>query len=248
MPEATTTVNAETWNAADATVDFSATLPVIELYQNFKLTAEQVEREATHHEGRGAAVRVAQGLSVQADKLVMFGSDADLTAQARPPVSAAANRLLPAAANPKAVGADDVWGDVFLAAANDALASLRNAGHYGPFALITTPAVEARARSFISGSTVSAIERLSSDIGFVAGAAALASGDAAQPVLIVSTGANAMDLVVADEDFALSFVRIDEAGMHEFRIAHRLALRLKIKASDPAEAGERGLARFDIAP
>ena len=39
VPEATTTVNAETWNAADATVDFSATLPVIELYQNFKLTA-----------------------------------------------------------------------------------------------------------------------------------------------------------------------------------------------------------------
>lgn len=230
VPDSTSTVNAETWDATTGTVDATSTIPMVEVYRNFRLRPEQVERETTLHEGRGAAIRVARELAIAADKIVLDGKATGLAVKTRPSPVTGQTALLPGSGTAvTAPGAGSSWAEKFIAAVQSALGRLRASGHYGPYAVITTPAVDASIRRLIDGSTVSTLEKLASDISFVGASAALAGVPANQthPVLLASVGANTMDLCVTDDDFQISFVRVDEDGLHEFRVSHRFVLRLK---------------------
>lgn len=209
------------------------TIPIVEIFAEFRLTAQQVEREDTYHEGRGLAVRLAHDMARAEDCLLLGLNKPDPVEAGRLwPKSVKVRdgafeglleRLVNSVIGPPGRRADKLVGDV-----EQALTTLRDHEFYGPYALVLTPVYFADARSPIPGSLVLPIDLIARDAEWILRSRLLE--DKANEVgagVVISIGGNSLDLVISDEDYAIMFVQVDPSGRYVFRVSHRLALRIK---------------------
>lgn len=221
------------------TVDEAATDPLIEIWVEFILTPQQVEKEMDLQSARTLAIRATNFLVKGQDTLIFQGQSAVendplfTSKRVRFRSGPAGNGLLNAplpedqiieipSADPK----QPVFRERTLRALTEGCARLKGRGQYGPFALILEDLPYGDAYAPLPNTLITAGDRIKciTASGFF-GTGTLPA-DPYPTGLLVSIGGNTMDLVVG-YDGTTTFLQEDEAGFYRFRVAKRFALRLK---------------------
>jgi uncharacterized linocin/CFP29 family protein len=229
MPEATT-VPADVIDPATMTVRDDAVLPLVELWVEFSLSGQQVEREAE----LGTAVTLASrasNLIAQAEDLLVFQGESARDAEVFDTVqgrgSPAAGLVAAAPSAVQVVSENGDFAERIVQGVTRACADLHGRGQYGPYALVLRTEQYADASSPLEKTLLMPADRLRPLVaqGFFATAAMPETTG-----LVVSVGGGAIDVAVAVEP-TVSFLQLDSNGQYLFRVFERFALRLKDKRS-----------------
>jgi uncharacterized linocin/CFP29 family protein len=257
----------EPTNAGLLQVNEAAVTEMIEVWVEFSLTKQQVEREAKLWTAAHLAIRAANLLAQGEDLLINQGNDVlkfnplflegRIRTRAGPgPVGLANRSSLPNSGNPDPkVGykgqvipvkfanpeepdpAKKTYGEKTFGAVGDAYAQLQGRGHYGPYALILPPRPNADTRRPLETTLIMPADRI---ISLVDGKFYGTGTLPEIPELLgvmLSWGGNAIDLVIG-RDATTAFLQEDTQGLYRFRVFERFALRDKNPSS-------RFLLRFD---
>lgn len=248
VPESSTSVPRGEFE--DGQVVRGVTVPIVEIYANFRLTGEQVEREESFGEGRNAAVNRARDLARAEDLLIFQGRWAlDDPATLPAGVVVRDRQMVAARIGDGLCGTDwDVvvppqggtalsrWGANTVAAVSDGTNVLNDNDFYGPFALVLKPRQLADTRTPVNDDSLlipyepirAQVDQFESTRTLPTWSVQHGGGDHDGDVgLVVSLGGESVDLAMSDPRYRLEFMQIDEAGMYVFRVSHRFALRIK---------------------
>jgi uncharacterized linocin/CFP29 family protein len=233
---------ARTATASALAVDEAAVTPLIEVWVEFALTRQQVEKEPELRTAVTLATRAAN-LLAQGEDLLVFRGDRDARTT---PLFAKARVRTRAGPGPEGlsnVGAledkdpkdgqvvevppslDDSsrYGENTFSGVSQAYSRLQARGHYGPYALAlqTTPYADAFAalRTTLI-MPADRIKPLVEDRFYGTGSLPSLLG------VLYSSGGNTGDLVIG-RDAVTAFVQQDTDGMYRFRVFERFALRDK---------------------
>lgn len=218
-------------------INEAATLPLIEVWVEFALTPQQVEREMEINTACTLARR-ATNVLIQATDLLIFQGQAAVTGD---PLFTA--RRVRVRSGPAGTGLVDVvqgagsqilevpavdaashrFGDRTFEAVTEGCARLVGKGHYGPYALIlhTIPYADTFAPLAVTLATPASLLEPMAGAGFY--------GTGTLPTLtglLIAVGGNSMDLVVG-RDATTTFLQQDAEGKYVFRVYKRFALRVK---------------------
>ena len=252
----TTTVNADRVEEGESSLRIdpnNETLPVFEIYAEFQLTAQQVEREDSHHEGRSSAVTLARFLARAEDSVLLHAYKDDAGGPLWPNLVRtrggnvekgliSASRDLDPVGVPHSDDHPNRYLDNVVEGVETAIKQLQDEEHYGPFALLLPPVAHADAKTPLPNTLVVPMDLIARDVETVGRSRLLEYSEGKEPLqagLVVSLGGNSMDLVVPNEDYDISFVQVDKDGLYVFRVNHRFILRLKRK---------KAVVRLEFAP
>ncbi|MCB1741766.1 MAG: hypothetical protein KDK91_15430 [Gammaproteobacteria bacterium] len=115
------------------------------------------------------------------------------------------------------------WASNLVEPVNNAIATLFSAEQYGPYALLTHPTKYADAQTPLENSRIKAVDLLPSDIQSFGGCRSLTENEG----LVIALGGNNIDVATPFSRYELGFLRVDDHGRNQFRLRHRLALRVK---------------------
>jgi uncharacterized linocin/CFP29 family protein len=235
------------------TVDEALTEPLIEIWAEFMLTAQQVKREDELMTAVTLATRVTNLLSQAEDALLLLGQAAIAGGATGPgglPIpqnSLFANNRVRWRSGPAGTGllgwdlpaiqAVDVaitdagppirYGENTFGAVEDAYARLQSNGHYGPYALVLPTRAYADAHAPLVNTLIMPADRIKPLV--TQGEMTHFYGTGTLPAhsgVMVSLGGNSMDLVVGMDAMA-AFMQDDTEGRCRFRVFERFVLRLK---------------------
>lgn len=243
-----TAVPSDTINTASPalSVDEGARTPLIELWAEFTLTPQQVEREGELMTAVTLATRSANLLS-QAEDVVIFQGQAAIDGVGGPKHPLFNGKKVQAKSGPAGVGllnaalavvnvpaiATATYGEKTFTAVASAYACLQSGGgglkqaHYGPYTLVLRTEPYADTFAPLAATLIMPADRIKPlmTAGFY--------GTGALPDLtgiLVSVGGNTMDLVVGT-DTTTAFLQEDAEGRFRFRVFERFALRIKDRSS-----------------
>jgi hypothetical protein len=245
--EEQTTITVDQFDPATGGVVPDEAVRIIEIYAGFRLTREQVGREATHHEARSAARARARALANGEDYMLLHGQspawvgstnqlslvrgvfvrdrrrmDADLTYFARHEIP------VPVNANNPPPGLNPYYGIHTVTAVESAIGHLRSTDNLGAYAVALQPMTLVDAKVPLAGRSVTPLTLFDRDVGSVDSSRVLGNApDDHVQGLVVSVGGNSMDLVMPDPEYQIEFLQVDPEGMHLFRLRHRFVLRIK---------------------
>jgi uncharacterized linocin/CFP29 family protein len=219
-------------------INEAATFPLVEVWVEFALTPQQVEREMELMTACTLAKRASNVLA-QATDLLIFQGDAacsgdplftDRLARVRSgPAGPGLVNAVAAGAEAQRIhvgaipAADHRFGDRTFEAVTEGRARLESQGHYGPYALIlhTIPYADTFAPLAVTLATPASLLKPIVGAGFYeTGTLPPLTG------LLISVGGNSMDLVVGC-DATTTFLQQDAEGKYVFRVYERFALRVK---------------------
>ncbi|ETW99956.1 MAG: hypothetical protein ETSY1_13070 [Candidatus Entotheonella factor] len=220
-------------------IDEAAIYPLIELWVEFSLTPQQVEKEMDIHTAWTLAIRATNFLSRAEDVLIFQGQTAALSdplfsggrvgyrsgpagtgllnAPLREDQTVTVRSLVPGV---------PIFRERTLSGVTEGCARLKKTGHYGPYALILHDIPYGDTFSPLSGTLIKAAERLRPmcKAGFY-GTGTLPANPSPTGLLI-DLGGNSMDLVHGKPAHP-EFLFDDAEGLYRFRVSKRFALRLK---------------------
>lgn len=238
-------------NAGLLQVNATAITEMLEVWVEFSLTKQQVEREEKMMTGVTLAIQAANLLAQGEDLIINQGNDVlgynplfldgrIHTRDGPGPVGLANRKSLPNNGEPDAntgyTGGvimvaftnqkESRYGEKTFGAAEEAYARLQGRGHYGPYALILPPKPNADTRAPLSNTLIMPADRIMSlvDNKFF-GTGTLPEIPELFGVML-SWGGNAIDLVIG-RDATTSFLQEDTQGLYRFRVFERFALRDK---------------------
>jgi uncharacterized linocin/CFP29 family protein len=237
-------------------VNEAAVTEVIEIWVEFSLTHQQVEREMTLSSAVTLATRAANLLAQGEDLLINQGDDVlkfnplfttgRIHTRAGPgPLGLANLKSLPDIENQVlpvgfADAAEKRYSEKTFGVVERAYVSLQGLGHYGPYALVLPPGPNADTRAPLKDTLIMPADRIVSLVdGRFYGTGTLPEIPDILGVML-SWGGNSIDMVVA-RDATTAFLQEDSEGLFRFRVFERFALRDK----DPTS---RFLLRFEQAP
>lgn len=254
------TVPSDTVDPQTMRVDQGAVTPLVEIWVEFSLTAEQVAAEKDLHTGVTLATRATNLLSQGEDLLIFQGKDAlnnglFKNKKIRIRGGPAGDGLLKSAEETIFIKPVDEasrkYGENTFAAVAKAYADLQGKGQYGPYALVLQTIAYADTYAPLKDTLVTPADRIKPLVtaGFF-GTGTLPGSNGANPDaplegVLLSLGGNTMDLVVG-VDATTAFMQVDDEGLYRFRVFERFALRPKdgtaivdlefaTKAAEPAE-------------
>lgn len=247
-------------------IDEALVTPLIETWIEFRLTAQQVEREADLGTACALAVRSANVLAQVQDAL-LFRGDAAPTAdplfarerigfRSGPAGSGLSNWPLGeeqiVSVRPLARGEADLdpplrdidsqrFGDRTFESVAEGYARLHRRGHYGPYALVLPTRVFADAHAPLPQTQLMPVGRIRSLLGAVH-----LYGTSTLPAtagLLLSLGGASFDLVIGRLP-RLRLLQQDVDGRFRFRVSERFAMRVRepgalIQLVFPAQAAEK---------
>jgi uncharacterized linocin/CFP29 family protein len=236
-------------------VNEAAVSEIIEVWVEFALTKQQVEREEDLATAVTLATRAANLLAQGEDLLINQGDDTiknnplftegRIHTRAGPGPRGLANvGSLPKPEEqiievPFTDPAERRYGENTFGAVESAYAFLQGGGHYGPYALILPPGPNADTRAPLKTTLIMPADRIESLVdGRFYGTGTLPEEPELLGVML-SWGGNTIDLVIG-RDAITAFVQEDNEGLYRFRVFERFALRDK----DPSS---RMLLRFQLA-
>jgi uncharacterized linocin/CFP29 family protein len=228
--------------------------PLIEIWTEFLLTAQQVTREDELMTAVTLATRATNLLAQAEDALLLLGQVAIAGRPAVPggpppiqPNPLFANNRVRWRSGPAGTGflgwalpATQVvnvpianagppvrYGENTFAAVEDAYARLQGNGHYGPYALVLPTRAYADAHAPLVNTLIMPADRIKPLVTH--GEMTHFYGTGTLPAdsgVMVSLGGNSMDLVVGMDAMA-AFMQDDTEGRCRFRVFERFVLRLK---------------------
>ncbi|ETW99957.1 MAG: hypothetical protein ETSY1_13075 [Candidatus Entotheonella factor] len=219
-------------------INEAAIFPLIEVWVEFALTPQQIEREMEIMTACTLAKRATNILTQATDLLIFQGDTAttgdplftDRRVQVRSgPAGSGLVSAIPEGASaqilqvPAVDAASHQFGDRTYEAVTAGCARLKSQGHYGPYALIlhTIPYADTFAPLAVTLATPASLLEPMMGAGFYeTGTLPPLTG------LLISVGGNSMDLVVG-LDATTTFLQQDAAGKYVFRVYKRFALRIK---------------------
>ncbi len=220
-----------------------ATVPLIESWVEFTLTAQQVKHEMDLMTAHTLATRAANFLS-QAQDLLLFQGDAARDKKSGSPLftqNKVRFRSGPAGTGLSYAPLDDDqivevlslepcqqrFGERTFEAVAEGYARLQDRGHYGPYALVLHTVPYADTYAPLPATLIMPADRIKPLVG-----AGFYGTGTLPPLtgLLLSLGGNSMDLVVG-QDATASFMQEDAEGRNHFRVSERFALRLKDKTA-----------------
>jgi len=222
-------------------VDEAATVPLIEIWVEYVLTPQQVEREMDIKAAETLAVYATRDLSAGQDTLIFQGDRAlkndplftskRVLYRSGPAGDGLFNADLPKdqiLKIPSITPGKPEYRQRTLEAVTRGIAILQEKGQYGPYALVLQDVPYGESHTSLPNTLITASDRLMmlTGDGFY-GTGTLPS----EPFfggLLLSIGGNTMDLVIG-YDSQSAFLQEDEAGLYRFRVTKRFALRLKIR-------------------
>jgi uncharacterized linocin/CFP29 family protein len=236
-------------------VNEAAITEMIEVWVEFSLTKQQVEREVKLSTAVHLAIQAANLLAQGEDLLINQGDDVRqfnplfldgrIHTRAGPgPVGLANRRSLPNNGNPPDDDADggqiidvgftdpakESYGENTFGAVGEAYARLQGRGHYGPYALILPPKPNADTRRPLATTLIMPADRIVSLVdGKFYGTGTLPEIPELLGVML-SWGGNTIDLVIG-RDATTAFLQEDTQGLYRFRVFERFALRDKNTSS-----------------
>jgi uncharacterized linocin/CFP29 family protein len=235
------TVPADTVDTQNMTVDQSAVTPLVEIWVEFALTAEQVAAEKDLHTAVTLATRATNLLSQGEDLLIFqgkdaFNNDSFKNNKIRVRGGPAGDGLLKSAEETIPIKPVDEasrkYGENTFAGVAKAYADLQGQGQYGPYALVLPTTAYADTYAPLKDTLVTPADRIKPLVtaGFY-GTGTLPGSNGANPDaslegVLVSLGGNTMDLVVG-MDATTAFMQVDDQGLYRFRVFERFALRPK---------------------
>ncbi len=220
-------------------IDEATVAPLIELWAEFALTPQQVEKEMELRSARTLAIRAAN-LVAKAQDIAIFQGQSAFTTTSLVADSQVEFRSGPAgtglmgAVDPEQTIAvasfdddDSDPGEQIFAAVTQGYAQLQNLGHYGPYALILESLPYADTFAPSPSTLILAADRIQPLVmsGFY-GTGALPGSSG----LLLSLGGDTMDLVLGKAPMT-SFLFEDDSGEFRFRVLTRFALRLKDRSA-----------------
>jgi uncharacterized linocin/CFP29 family protein len=228
MPDATT-VPADVIDPAAMTVSEDAVLPVVELSVEFRLTAQQVDAEATLATAQTLVTRAAN-LIAQAEDLLIFQGEQG----SRSPIfrivkarGSAGTGLLDASAETVDVehsgNGNGSYGEQTVRAVARGYSILQSNGQYGPYALVLRTEEYADTFEPLPNTLIMPADRIRPLMtqGFYGtGTLPEVTG------LLLSVGGASMDVLVGVDPIT-AFSQIDNDGTYRFRVFERFALRVK---------------------
>ncbi|MFH0341568.1 MAG: encapsulin [Chromatiales bacterium] len=229
--------------------------PLIEIWVEFLLTAQQVAREDELMTAITLATRATNLLSQAEDALLLLGQSAIAGRRAGPggqPPAIPQNPLfvnnqvrwrsgpagtgllgwnLPATqVVPVPIdnpGPPVRYGENTFGAVEDAYARLQGNGHYGPYALVLPTRAYADAHAPLANTLIMPADRIRPLVTHGEMTHFYGTGTLPEDSgVMVSLGGNSMDLVVG-MDATAAFMQDDTEGRCRFRVFERFALRLK---------------------
>ena len=225
-------------DAPQLSINEAATFPLVEVWVEFALTPQQVEREMEVMTACTLAKR-ASNVLLQATDLLIFQGDAAvrgdplfterLVRVRSGPAGSGLLNAIPAGAEAQRIqvgatsAADQRFGDRTFEAVTEGCARLEGQGHYGPYALAlhTIPYADTFAPLAVTLATPASLLEPMVGAGFYeTGTLPPLTG------LLISVGGNSMDLVVG-RDATTTFLQQDAEGKSVFRVYKRFALRVK---------------------
>ncbi|MGH9958285.1 MAG: encapsulin, partial [Pyrinomonadaceae bacterium] len=241
-----TTVHSDTvvidGNGQSLSVDETATTPLVEILADFKLTAQQVDREEELMTAVTLATRAAN-LLAQAEDVLIFQGQAAVTTHPLFAEGKGKVRLLSGNAGTGLLGelpdiqtvqVDPIdvdplrFGEKTFEAVAEAYSRLQSGeglaqAHYGPYALVLQHEPYADTYAPLATTLIMPADRIKplvTDRFYGTGTVPPLTG------LLVSLGGNTMDLVVG-MDVTTSFLQEDPDGRYRLRVWERFALRRK---------------------
>jgi len=224
-------------------VDETATTPLVEILADFKLTAQQVDREEELMTAVTLATRAANLIAQAEDVLIFQGQAAVEGPQQHPLFRDGKVRLLSGNAGTGLLGglpanqiinvppidaAEQRFGENTFKEVAEAYSRLQSGeglaqAHYGPYALVLHHEPYADTYAPLATTLIMPADRIKPLVtaGFY--------GTGTVPPLtglLVSLGGNTMDLVVG-MDVTTSFLQEDPDGRYRLRVWERFALRRK---------------------
>jgi uncharacterized linocin/CFP29 family protein len=224
-------------------VNESAVTEIIEIWVEFSLTQQQVEREASLSSAVTLATRAANLLAQGEDLLINQGNDVlkynplftegRIHTRAGPgPVGLANLKSLPDDGKGQVLDVEFTdarprrYGENTFGVVQDAYSLLQGKGHYGPYALILPPGPNADTRAPIKTTLIMPADRIASLVeGRFYGTGTLPEIPDLLGVML-SWGGNSIDLVTG-RDATTAFLQEDSEGLYRFRVFERFALRDK---------------------
>jgi uncharacterized linocin/CFP29 family protein len=227
-------------------VNESAVTEIIEIWVEFSLTQQQVEREATLSSAVTLATRAANLLAQGEDLLINQGNDVlknnplftegRIHTRAGPgPVGLANRKSLPNDGGDQVLDVkftddpaprEERYGENTFGVVEDAYSRLQGKGHYGPYALVLPPGPNADTRAPLKTTLIMPADRITSLVeGRFYGTGTLPEIPELLGVML-SWGGNTIDLVIG-RDATTAFLQEDSEGLYRFRVFERFALRDK---------------------
>jgi uncharacterized linocin/CFP29 family protein len=224
-------------------VNEAAVTEIIEIWVEFSLTQQQVEREATLSTAVTLATRAANLLAQGEDLLINQGNDVlkhnplftegRIHTRAGPgPVGLANRKSLPDDGKDQVLDVtftnakEKRYGEETFGVVERAYAGLQGLGHYGPYALVLPPGPNADTRAPLKNTLIMPADRIESLVdGRFYGTGTLPEIPDLLGVML-SWGGNSIDLVVG-RDATMAFLQEDSEGLYRFRVFERFALRDK---------------------
>lgn len=217
-------------------IDEAPVIPLLEIWAEFTLTRQQVQREAELGTALTLARQAAYLLAQAEDALILRGTgdveDHPLFAAGRVrrrPGTEHRGLLatLPAAVESLVVRPAEAGSDRFGEATYSAVAQgycrLQDRQHRGPFALILPPGPFADTQAALPATLLRPAERIEALLR----CPIAATGDLPPRTgLLLSTGGASLELVVGQPP-TVAFLFEDERGFSRFRVWERFALRVK---------------------
>jgi uncharacterized linocin/CFP29 family protein len=237
-------------------VNEAAVTEIIEIWVEFSLTHQQVEREMTLSSAVTLATRAANLLAQGEDLLINQGNDVlkynplflngRIHTRAGPgPLGLTNRESLPKGEEQVLFvsftdSAQQRYTENTFGVVEEAYVRLQGEGHYGPYALILPPGPNADTRAPLKDTLIMPADRIVSLVdGRFYGTGTLPEIPEILGVML-SWGGNSIDMVVA-RDATTAFLQEDSEGLFRFRVFERFALRDK----DPTS---RFLLKFEQAP
>ena len=235
VPDALT-APADTIELETMTINEGETTPLIEIWVEFKLTKQQVEREESLATTVTLATRAANLLSQAEDLLIFQGKKAakhELFQSKRVHHrNGLPNAGLVFADNQFSYEFTEVkpldvstkkYGERTFGAVAEGYSRLQGKGHYGPYALVLPTDAFADTYAPLASTLIMPADRIKPLVakGFL--------GTGTLPPLtglLISLGGNTMDRVVG-VDATTGFMQEDPEGLYRFRVFERFALRIK---------------------
>ncbi len=220
-------------------VDEAAVTPLIEIWVEFALTKQQVEREAELCTAVTLATRAANVLA-QGEDLLLLQGDAGFKESALVTEGRIHSRAGPGPAGLAIEGAladpdkqvvevpfndpeAKSYGEESFGAVADGYSRLQEHGHYGPYSLAFPTVPYADSHAPLKDTLIMPADRILPLVdGRFYGTGTLPAFDG----VLLSLGGNTLDLIVG-RDATTAFVQEDNEGLYRFRVFERFALRDK---------------------
>jgi uncharacterized linocin/CFP29 family protein len=239
VPEALT-VTSDSVGVDDANrwvIDEAAVAPLFEIWAEFALTPQQVEKEMDSTSARTLAIRAANAVARAQDAAIFQGdaaltthplfTDGEVAFRSGPPGGGLLGDLDPEEVIAVEPGVEGSFGERTFAAVAQAYERLQNLGHYGPYALILESLPYADTFAPAPDTLILPADRIQPLVlsGYY-GTGALPGSSG----ILVSLGGDTMDLAVG-KAATTTFLFEDDAGKFRFRVLTRFALRLKDRSA-----------------